>query len=135
MNADKILKKDHYYTTDHEWIDFQGTIAYVGVCSFKLRGIKQIDQLTFKDTGAFKQQVELIATIRYDDYQININIPVSGKIIKINQELLQNKEGILLSHSECLAWIALIIPAQPYERTNLLLPHQYKMTAKDKYAK
>lgn len=27
-----------YYTRDHEWIDFQGSGAYVGVSNFKLSG-------------------------------------------------------------------------------------------------
>jgi len=42
MNTDKAAKKDLYYTNDHEWIDFQGTIAYTGICLFKLLGFKEI---------------------------------------------------------------------------------------------
>jgi len=42
MNTDKAAKRDLYYTNDHEWIDFQGTIAYTGICLFKLLGFKEI---------------------------------------------------------------------------------------------
>jgi glycine cleavage system H lipoate-binding protein len=36
-------RKDLYYTRDYEWIDFQESVAYIGICSFKLAGIKKIE--------------------------------------------------------------------------------------------
>ena len=127
--------KDLYYTNDHEWIDFQGTVAYVGVCSFKLSGFKEIHQLTFREPSGFKKRGEIIATITYNDYQIEAHMPVDGKLVEINSTLLSGNQDILLQHPENSGWLALIIPAQPYERKYLLLPKQYRLNGKDKYAK
>ncbi len=90
MNPDKNTKRELYYSHDHEWIDFQAKVAYIGVSGFKRKEIKQIDQLVFTKNDSLKQG-ELIATIKYDDYLITVNMPVTGKIIQINQKLSMNK--------------------------------------------
>jgi len=135
MNQEKSNKKNLYYTKDHEWIDFQGTVAYVGVCSFKLTGLKEIQQITFNEPSGFRKQDEVIATIRYNDYKIEAHMPVDGKVIQLNEKLLSGNHNILLQHPENRGWIALIVPAQPYERKDLLLPKQYQLNGKSKYAK
>jgi len=135
MNPEKSNKKNLYYTNDHEWIDFQGTIAYIGVCSFKLTGFKEIQQITFNEPSGFRKHDEVIATIKYNDYKIEAHMPVDGKLIKVNEKLLSGDHNILLQHPEGSGWIALIVPAQPYERKDLLLPKQYQMNGKSKYAK
>lgn len=135
MNFKKSPNKDLYYTKDHEWIDFQGTVAYTGICSFKLLGFKGIQQLNFATSTGFKKKGEVIATIKYNDYQIEAHMPVDGNLITINEVLLTGDPGILLQHPESNGWIAKLIPTQPYERKELLLPKQYQMNGKDKYAK
>lgn len=135
MNMEKSTNKDLYYTNDHEWIDFQGTVAYAGVCSFKLLGFKEIQQITFKEPSGFKKRVEVIATVKYKDYQIEAHMPVDGKVVQVNDTLLTGDQNVLLQHPENSGWIALIIPAQSYEREDLLLPKQYRMNGKSKYAR
>jgi glycine cleavage system H protein len=132
MNIDKSNYKDRYYTKDHEWIDFQGTVAYVGICGFKLLGFKEIHQISFNDSSGFRKKGEVIATIKYNDYQIEAHMPVDGKITKLNNTLSSGNPGILLQHAENDCWIALIIPSQPYERKDLLLPKQYQMNRNHK---
>jgi glycine cleavage system H protein len=126
-----------YYTTDHEWIDFQGSVAYVGVCDFKLTGFRDIDNIVFSDTGDFKRKGETIATITYNDFSITINMPTDGRLIRINESLLTKPQSTtLLKNAEnSSGWVALISPSQPYERKGLLLSPQYKMNNKSKHAK
>ena len=135
MNPGKSTNKDLYYTQDHEWIDFKGTVAYVGICSFKLIGFKHIHQIAFNEPSGFLRQREVIATIKYKDYQIKAHMPVAGKVSQVNEELLQKNPNTLLQYAESIAWIAVIIPSQPYDRTGLLLSKQYQLNGKSKYAK
>lgn len=125
MDAPKIRNKHVYYTQDHEWIDFQGSVAYVGICSFKLLGIRQIQQMVFIESSDQINRGEVIATIRYDDYLIHVNMPVNGKIISINELLLSGDENILLRQPEDNGWIALIVPSQFNEGLGLLSPAEY----------
>jgi glycine cleavage system H protein len=135
MNQQQAATKDHYYTKDHEWIDFQGTVAYVGICRFKLTGFKQVQEIKFIETSGFKKQGEVIATVRYNEYLIEAHMPVDGKLLQVNEKLVAGNPNILLDCAETSAWIALIVPSQPHERKDLLLPRQYQMNGKSKYAK
>jgi glycine cleavage system H protein len=132
MNPGKTTPRNLYYSTDHEWIDFQGSVAYVGVCCFKLTGIKTVQQFIFKETGGFHRQGTTIATIQYDDYEITVNMPVNGEIIQVNEVLATDTQDTLLQNAESDGWIALIVPARPDEKKNLLPPDQYRLNIKRK---
>jgi len=93
-------KKDLYYTNDYEWIDFQGAVAYIGICPFKLAGIKEIEKVEFSEEDNSKKCGEVIASILYDDYKIDVHMPVSGKIVKINEALYSGNKNIVLQEPE-----------------------------------
>lgn len=131
MKTGKTVKKDLYYTNDHDWIDFQGTIAYVGVCAFKLTGFKEIHRLSFHEPG-FLKRGEIIATIGYNDYLVEVYMPVNGKLLHTNKMLDGDGSGILLQQPEGTGWLAQIIPSEPYERKGLLLPKEYRMDMKNR---
>ncbi len=135
MNTQLSIQKDPYYTNDHEWIQYQGTVAYTGICKFKLTGFKQIQEINFKEPLGFKKQGEVIATIKYNDYLVEAHMPVDGSILQVNEKLVDGNLNILLDGAESSAWIALIVPAQPQERKDLLLPKQYQLKGKSIYAK
>jgi glycine cleavage system H protein len=126
MQIDKIPERDLYYTGDHDWIDFQGKVAYVGVCRFKLTGFREVQQLIVKEPLGFKAKGQIIATIRYNDYLVDARMPVDGKVVQLNDLLLAGDYSILLQQPEHNGWIALVIPAEPKEREQLLSPEEYK---------
>ena len=135
MNTQQPGKKEQYYTKDHEWIDFQGTVAYVGICRFKLTGFKQIQEISYNEPSGFKRQGEVIATVKYNDYLVEAHMPVDGSVLQVNEKLVSGNLNILLDCAESSAWIAIIVPSVPHERKDLLLPKQYEMNSKSKYAK
>ena len=132
MSKSKTVKRNLYYTNDHEWIDYQGSVAYIGVCEFKLKGIKQIHQMTFAENLGLKKQGEVVATIQYDDYKIDVHMPTDGRVIGINEALFPGGQNLLLDQPEQNGWVALIVPNQPYERKGLMQPEQYKLFNKRK---
>ncbi len=129
-----MVKKDLYYTKEHEWIDFQGSIAYIGVSNFKLTGFNAVEEIIFNDASGFKQKGELMATIKYKDFLVDVNMPVDGKIMETNS-LFNGDPTYLVKNAETTGWIALIVPSQPYEREGLIVPKLYQMNGKGKYAK
>lgn len=126
MKTLQATRADLYYTSDHEWINFQGSVAYVGICPFKLKGIQRIGRLEFKEDNWLKKKGEVIATLYYDDYSIPVCMPVDGKIINLNDRLLNGEHDVLLQSPDHFGWVARISPAQPYERKGLLHSEQYK---------
>jgi glycine cleavage system H protein len=136
MENHSSTSKNIYYTDDHEWIDYYGTIAYVGICKFKLTGFKQVETILFINSkdDLYMKKGEIIATITYKDYQIHAHMPVDGKVIQINKDLFSDP-NILISNPETLGWISQINPSKPYDRDELMLPKKYQMIVKSKYSK
>ena len=96
MNTEKAMNKDLYFTKDHEWIDFQGTVAYVGICSFKLIGFREVQQIIFHGSTGFRKKGEVIASVQYNDYRIEAHMPVDGKVVEVNEVLVSgNPEYIV----------------------------------------
>jgi len=131
----KITSRDLYYTSDHEWIDFQGSVAYVGVCSFKLTGFKEIEQIIFNESPGFIKKGEAIAAVTYHHYRIEVHMPVDEKLMQVNDKIIAGDRNILLQQEEGNAWIALIVPTDIDEREGLLLPVEYHMKGRGKYPK
>ena len=124
-----------FYTKDHDWIDFQGPVAYIGISNFKLIGFREIQQVIFTEPTGFKKKGDLVATIKYNDYRVEAHMPVDGNVLELNTNLIYGDGKLLLKHAESTGWIALIKPAKPEERKDLLLPRQYLMNSKSKYTK
>lgn len=124
------VKKDLYYTNDYEWIDFQGAVAYIGICPFKLAGIKEIEKIEFSEEDNSKKCGEVIASILYDDYKIDVHMPVSGRIISFNDTILSGNKNILLLEPQTSGYIALIVPSSPYDREGLTISEKYRIPSK-----
>lgn len=130
MNVVKSTKRDLYYSNDHEWIDFQGSVAYIGVCAFKMKGIKTVQQIVLQEGSTVKHQGELVAIIHCEEYRIDVHMPVTGRIISTNEALFNQERQLLLQEPEDAGWIALIVPVIPFNRMDLLSTEQYKQSIK-----
>jgi glycine cleavage system H protein len=109
-----------YYTSDHEWIEFQGTTACVGISSFKLIGFKAIDEIIFNEPLSYKKRGDIVAWIQYKDYKIEVHMPVDGSIVQVNKKLLGKDPGQIFAHLSKSGWIFAIIPTNRYERNELI---------------
>ena len=127
----KVIARNLYFTEDHEWIDFQGSVAYVGVCKFKLAGIKGIQNIDFVRTSEIYQAGDIIGSINYGMFRIDIHIPVTGKLFAYNLDLLSRSRELLIDQLKSNEWFASIIPTKPYDRIGLIISQQYQLKAKN----
>jgi len=115
-----------YYTNDHEWINFQGPVAYVGVCAFKLTGIRRIRQVEFEQGSGQKKAGEILVIIHSEEYKIPIHMPVDGEILSYNERLSDDSQNMLLEQPEKDRWVAFIVPSTFHGREGLLSPERYQ---------
>jgi len=118
--------KELYFTTDHEWIRFEGSVAAIGLASFKLTGYKKITAHFFTETEDIIAAGTPIASFEYGDYVIDLQMPVKGRIMLWNKTLFMESPINMLGSINQFTWIARIIPATPYERTGLVQAIYYK---------
>lgn len=114
-----------YYTTEHEWIEYSGHNALVGICKAKLSGANQIRSVAFCHDRSNLERGAVIATFYYGRSSFEVYMPVDGKVTDINEKLLDNPSLLLNDEAES-TWILKIIPNAPYKREGLLQAHQYK---------
>jgi glycine cleavage system H protein len=126
MQKKKNSRRDIYYTNGHDWIDFQGSIAYIGAGMAKLKKIPEVLQLEVVDNAGVARRGEVVMRIECEGATIPVHMPVDGKIISINEILLEGNYKLLVEQPENKGWVALIVPTKPYERTGLMQPEQYK---------
>lgn len=115
-----------YYTNEHEWIDYLGYTALVGICKAKLSGAKEIQNAIFCDLMANVGKGDLIATFRSAQCSFEVYMPVDGRVISFNPKLLNNP-SLILSNDQRSMWVAKISPNAPYKRDGLLQEYQYKL--------
>lgn len=90
MNVPEAL----HYTKDHEWIKVEGNIALVGITDFaqgELGDIVYVEIETQDETLASEAvfgTVEAVKTVS------DLFMPLSGKIIEVNQALEQNPQQV-----------------------------------------
>jgi glycine cleavage system H protein len=135
MHMTNLVNKNLYYTKDHDWIDFQEHLAYIGVSNFKLIGFKEIEQIVIPKISGFMKEGEIIATVKYNGYQIVAHMPVDGTIVKINYILRFGNKNILKKYAETSGWIALIEPSRPEERNDLAKIKKYQINVRPKSKK
>src|SRR5690606_3652145 len=102
INSSKL----QYFTDDYEWIDFHGSVAFVGICKYKLIGLKSIDKLQYADITSHIKKGEVLAKITSEDYTILIHMPVDGRVIQVNDDVIHQPERLL--ENQITNWIAKI---------------------------
>ncbi len=114
-----------YYTIDHEWIEFQGTDALIGVSEFKLSGFREIHAVTFIPPVGYRQKGSVLGFLKYEDYQVAFHMPVNGTIDHVNQIFLTDNFSEIYLHLKFNGWIYSIIPSDPTDRNDLITGKEY----------
>ena len=107
----KILE-DLYYTKDHEWVKKldDGTVL-IGVADYAQAQLHEIVYVELPELDAEVGQMEVIGAVESVKAVSDLYSPVSGKVIDVNEELLDSPEKINDDpYGE--GWIAKIEPAE-----------------------
>lgn len=98
---------DRKYHPKHMWAKVDGDIATIGITDFAQKKLKNIVFIELPKKGGRAEQSKKIGTIESVKSVSELISPVSGEIIKINEELLNTPE-IVNSHPYDKGWIAKI---------------------------
>lgn len=114
-----------HYTKDHEWVKIEGNMAIVGITDFaqgELGDIVYVEVETLDETLASESvfgTVEAVKTVS------DLFMPLSGKIIEVNENLEQNPE-IVNEDPYGAGWMIKIEINNPSEIKSLLDAEAYK---------
>tara|TARA_B100001996_G_scaffold266975_1_gene208574 strand:- start:1068 stop:1442 length:375 start_codon:yes stop_codon:yes gene_type:complete len=80
------------YTKDHEWINIDGDYAVVGITNFAQ---KELGDIVFVEIESLEQEIktgEVFGSVEAVKTVSDLFMPMSGKIVDINQKIVENPE-------------------------------------------
>ncbi|MFV0531144.1 MAG: glycine cleavage system protein GcvH [Flavobacteriales bacterium] len=90
MNIPSELK----YTKDHEWIKIEGNIAVVGITDFAQGELGDIVYVDIEKEGEEVEAGEVFGTVEAVKTVSDLLMPITGKIIEINEDLDSEPEKV-----------------------------------------
>ncbi|MCK5306332.1 MAG: glycine cleavage system protein GcvH [Candidatus Omnitrophica bacterium] len=115
MNIEKRL----FYTKEHEWVRIEGKEATIGISDYAQASLGDVTFVELPEIGAEVEQFKPIAAIESVKTASEIYAPLSGKVIKVNEEIVHAPELINQApYTE--GWFAVIELKDEAEKANLM---------------
>jgi glycine cleavage system H protein len=113
------------YTKEHEWSRINGKNAVIGITEFAKDQLGDVVYLELPEVGAEIKRGQPFGVVESTKAVSELFAPLTGKVTKVNQELVDAPEGINESPHE-KGWMIEIELSQPDEVPQLLSAAQYK---------
>ncbi len=86
------VPNDLLYTREHEWVSVKGGIATIGITDYAQGSLGDITFVDLPKVGSLIEQFKRYATVESVKAASDVFAPVSGRIIKINEEFAAHPE-------------------------------------------
>ena len=113
------------FTKDHEWIEKSGDLLIVGITDFAQNQLGDIVSIELPQIGSSFKQNDVMAIVDSVKASSDIFCPVDGKIVEVNEKLLENPE-IINQSAFSEGWIVKIKPENSKQLDSLLSKEQYE---------
>ena len=113
------------YTKDHEWTRLEGDAAVVGITHFAKDQLGDVVYLELPAVGAVVKRGEPFGVVESTKAVSELFAPVTGKVTKVNQALVDAPEAIN-DDPHGKGWMIEIQLSVPAERDDLLSSEAYQ---------
>ena len=113
------------YTKDHEWARLSGNTATIGITSYAKDQLGDVVYLELPEVGAQVEKGKPFGVVESTKAVSELFAPVSGKVTKVNQALVDAPEGINDDPHE-KGWMIEIEMSSPGDAEGLLSSQQYQ---------
>lgn len=112
------------YTKEHEWVKVDGDKAYVGITDFAQDSLGDIVFVELPEVDAEFSKEDAFGVVESVKAASDLYIPVSGKIVGINEDLIDNPEKV--NEDAYKNWMLIVELSDKSELDELLKPEEYK---------
>lgn len=103
------------YTKEHEWIRFDGKLAYIGITEFAQSELGDIVFVELPEVGDEVRAGDTFGTVESVKTVSDLFAPVSGKVVQINDALADNPEKVNEEPYETGWMIVVEVSAEPLD--------------------
>jgi glycine cleavage system H protein len=120
-----IIPEGLFYTKEHEWVKIETESAVIGISDYAQHSLGDITFVELPEIGSVIVQGSRFASVESVKAASEVYAPVSGEIVKINQDIVNAPELINQSPYE-KAWFAVVRVKDISEKDNLMNASDYK---------
>lgn len=120
----KVLD-DLFYSETHEWVKVDKDIAYIGISDYAQKELGDIVYIDLPEEGTVVNAGEEIGSIESAKAVVDFITPVSGEILKVNDEVLENVSLVNESPYE-QGWLLKLKLSNPDELETLYSAGEYR---------
>lgn len=113
------------YTEDHEWVEIKKNKAVIGITDYAQQKLGDITFIELPDIGKEVEQSDVIGEIESVKAASDVYSPVSGKVVRVNNQL-DNDPGLINSSPYKEGWIVEIEFENEDETEELMIDEEYK---------
>lgn len=94
------------YSKDHEWVKVEGDMAYIGITDFAQHSLGDIVFVELPEVDSELNSGEVFGVVESVKAASDIYMPISGKIVKVNEDLVDSPE--LVNEDPYENWVIMI---------------------------
>ena len=117
-------KDNLLYTPDHDWVRVEGNKAYVGLTNYAQHHLGSIVYAEAPEIDDEVKKGEAYGVVESVKAASDLNAPVSGKIVEVNEEVVDAPEKF--NEDPWTNWFVAIELSDVAELDSLLKPEDYK---------
>jgi glycine cleavage system H protein len=124
-----MIKEGLLYAESHEWIKVEGNVGTIGISDHAQHALGSVVFIDLPKVGKVIKKGDTFGAVESVKAASDLYLPVSGKIIEINDQLDASPE--MLNDDPYGAWICKIEIQNQSELSSLLSPAQYKVVSEE----
>ncbi|KAG9438910.1 hypothetical protein H6P81_019075 [Aristolochia fimbriata] len=128
------VHKDLKYADSHEWVKVNGTSATVGITDHAQDHLGDVVYVELPEVGATVTQGGSFGAVESVKATSDVNSPVSGKVIEVNEKL-SDSPGLVNASPYENGWIIKVDVSNAEEVNSLMDSEQYSKFCEDEGAK
>ncbi len=118
-----------YYSEDHEWVRVEGSIGYIGISDFAQHELGDIVYVELPDEDDEFEKGDSLGAIESVKAASDVLIPISGRVIEINDELEDAPEKV--NEDAFDAWLIKVEISDEGELADLMNAEAYEKFIKE----
>mgnify|MGYP000399363626 CR=1 FL=1 len=118
------VAKGLFYTKDHEWVKVEGDEAYIGIADYAQHHLGDIVYVELPDVDDEFEKGEDFAAVESVKAASDVFMPVGGKVVAINEELMD--DPALLNQDAFENWLIKVELADKSEVEELMNDEDYE---------
>jgi len=87
-----MVPEECMYTKEHEWVCREGEVAVIGISEYASTELGDIVYIELPEPGTNVKQMDPIGTIEAVKTVAELFSPLSGEIVEVNEDIVENPE-------------------------------------------